>query len=40
MRAAGADTVTEDMDLSFRAQLRGWQFVRPEARAGGNPCEM
>jgi cellulose synthase/poly-beta-1,6-N-acetylglucosamine synthase-like glycosyltransferase len=21
------DTLTEDMDLSFRAQLRGWQFV-------------
>jgi cellulose synthase/poly-beta-1,6-N-acetylglucosamine synthase-like glycosyltransferase len=25
------DTVTEDMDLSFRAQLRGWRFVyRPD----------
>ncbi|MBN2645821.1 MAG: glycosyltransferase [Desulfuromonadaceae bacterium] len=22
-----ADTVTEDLDLSYRAQLRGWQFV-------------
>ena len=21
------DTLTEDMDLSYRAQLRGWQFV-------------
>jgi cellulose synthase/poly-beta-1,6-N-acetylglucosamine synthase-like glycosyltransferase len=25
------DTITEDMDLSFRAQLRGWRFVyRPD----------
>ena len=21
------DTLTEDMDLSYRAQLRGWRFV-------------
>jgi len=21
------DTLTEDLDLSYRAQLRGWQFV-------------
>jgi len=36
------DTVTEDMDLSFRAQLRGWQFVYvPGAIAPAElPCEM
>jgi cellulose synthase/poly-beta-1,6-N-acetylglucosamine synthase-like glycosyltransferase len=36
------DTVTEDMDLSFRAQIRGWQFVYvPEAIAPAEvPCEM
>ena len=36
------DTVTEDMDLSFRAQLKGWQFVYvPEALAPAEvPCEM
>jgi cellulose synthase/poly-beta-1,6-N-acetylglucosamine synthase-like glycosyltransferase len=36
------DTVTEDMDLSFRAQLRGWRFVYvPEALAPAEvPCEM
>jgi cellulose synthase/poly-beta-1,6-N-acetylglucosamine synthase-like glycosyltransferase len=36
------DTVTEDMDLSFRAQLRGWKFVYvPEAIAPAEiPCEM
>ncbi|HJK95779.1 MAG TPA: glycosyltransferase family 2 protein [Polyangiaceae bacterium LLY-WYZ-14_1] len=36
------DTVTEDMDLSFRAQLRGWRFVYvPEAIAPAEvPCEM
>jgi cellulose synthase/poly-beta-1,6-N-acetylglucosamine synthase-like glycosyltransferase len=28
------DTVTEDMDLSFRAQLRGWNFVYvPDGRS-------
>lgn len=26
-----ADTLTEDLDLSYRAQLRGWQFVYLEA---------
>jgi cellulose synthase/poly-beta-1,6-N-acetylglucosamine synthase-like glycosyltransferase len=32
------DTLTEDMDLSFRAQLRGWQFVyRPDVLA---PAEL
>jgi cellulose synthase/poly-beta-1,6-N-acetylglucosamine synthase-like glycosyltransferase len=32
------DTLTEDMDLSFRAQLRGWQFVfLPEVLA---PAEL
>jgi cellulose synthase/poly-beta-1,6-N-acetylglucosamine synthase-like glycosyltransferase len=32
------DTLTEDMDLSFRAQLRGWQFVYlPEVLA---PAEL
>lgn len=36
------DTVTEDMDLSFRAQLRGWRFVYvPHALAPAElPCEM
>ena len=36
------DTVTEDMDLSFRAQLKGWKFVYvPEAIAPAElPCEM
>ncbi|MCS6797085.1 MAG: glycosyltransferase family 2 protein [Myxococcota bacterium] len=36
------DTVTEDMDLSFRAQLRGWKFVYvPDAVAPAEiPCEM
>ncbi|MFW6050957.1 MAG: cellulose synthase family protein [Myxococcota bacterium] len=36
------DTVTEDMDLSFRAQLRGWSFVYVhEAIAPAEvPCEM
>lgn len=36
------DTVTEDMDLSFRAQMKGWRFVYvPEAVAPAElPCEM
>ncbi len=36
------DTITEDMDLSFRAQLRGWRFVYvPEVLAPAEvPCEM
>jgi hypothetical protein len=36
------DTVTEDMDLSFRAQLKGWRFVYvPDALAPAEvPCEM
>jgi len=36
------DTLTEDMDLSFRAQLRGWRFVYvPSAIAPAEvPCEM
>lgn len=36
------DTITEDMDLSFRAQLRGWKFIyNPEALAPAEiPCEM
>jgi cellulose synthase/poly-beta-1,6-N-acetylglucosamine synthase-like glycosyltransferase len=36
------DTLTEDMDLSFRAQLRGWQFIYvPTAIAPAEiPCEM
>lgn len=36
------DTLTEDMDLSFRAQLKGWRFVYvPEALAPAElPCEM
>ncbi len=33
-----ADTLTEDTDLSYRAQMRGWQFVyRPEI---GCPSEI
>lgn len=28
-----ADTVTEDLDLSYRAQLRGWRFVYVDALA-------
>ena len=32
------DTLTEDLDLSYRAQLAGWKFVfRPETRA---PAEL
>ncbi|MEM9193143.1 MAG: glycosyltransferase [Myxococcota bacterium] len=36
------DTITEDMDLSFRAQLNGWRFIYvPEALAPAEiPCEM
>lgn len=36
------DTLTEDMDLSFRAQLKGWKFVYvPTALAPAEiPCEM
>ncbi|MBX3246589.1 MAG: glycosyltransferase family 2 protein [Myxococcales bacterium] len=36
------DTVTEDMDLSFRAQIKGWRFVYvPDALAPAElPCEM
>ncbi len=36
------DTLTEDMDLSFRAQMRGWRFVYvPDALAPAEvPCEM
>jgi len=36
------DTLTEDMDLSFRAQLKGWRFVYvPQAIAPAEiPCEM
>jgi len=36
------DTLTEDMDLSFRAQLAGWRFVYvPDALAPAEvPCEM
>ncbi len=36
------DTVTEDMDLSFRAQIKGWEFIYvPEALAPAEvPCEM
>ena len=36
------DTVTEDMDLSFRAQMKGWKFIYvPEAIAPAElPCEM
>jgi len=32
------DTITEDLDLSFRAQIRGWKFVYlPEV---GSPAEL
>lgn len=36
------DTVTEDMDLSFRAQLRGWKFIYlPKVTAPAElPCDM
>ncbi|MEM7138224.1 MAG: cellulose synthase family protein [Myxococcota bacterium] len=36
------DTITEDMDLSYRAQLRGWEFVyAPHVEAPAElPCEM
>jgi len=36
------DTLTEDMDLSYRAQLRGWKFVfLPEQTTPGElPAEM
>ncbi len=36
------DTLTEDMDLSFRAQLKGWKFIYvPGALAPAEiPCEM
>ncbi len=36
------DTVTEDMDLSFRAQIKGWEFIYvPDAVAPAEvPCEM
>ncbi len=36
------DTLTEDMDLSFRAQMKGWRFVYvPDAIAPAElPCEM
>lgn len=33
-----ADTLTEDLDLSYRAQLRGWQFVYREDI--GSPAEL
>lgn len=33
-----ADTLTEDLDLSYRAQLRGWQFVYLENVA--TPAEL
>lgn len=36
------DTLTEDMDLSFRAQMKGWEFIYvPDALAPAEvPCEM
>ena len=36
------DTITEDMDLSYRAQLAGWRFVyAPHVSAPAElPCEM
>ncbi len=36
------DTIAEDLDLSFRAQIRGWKFVYvPDAVAPAEvPCEM
>ncbi len=33
-----SDTLTEDLDLSYRAQLKGWQFVYLEAVA--SPAEL
>lgn len=33
-----SDTLTEDLDLSYRAQLRGWQFVFREDI--GSPAEL
>jgi cellulose synthase/poly-beta-1,6-N-acetylglucosamine synthase-like glycosyltransferase len=37
-----ADTLTEDLDLSYRAQLRGWRFVyRPDVAVPGElPVQM
>ena len=37
-----SDTVTEDLDLSYRAQLRGWRFVFDPAvdAAGELPADM
>ncbi len=32
------DTITEDLDLSYRAQLRGWQFIYLEEV--GSPAEL
>jgi cellulose synthase/poly-beta-1,6-N-acetylglucosamine synthase-like glycosyltransferase len=32
------DTITEDLDLSYRAQLRGWQFIYLEGV--GSPAEL
>lgn len=36
------DTITEDMDLSYRAQLRGWKFIYvPEVEVAAElPCDM
>ena len=33
-----SDTLTEDLDLSYRAQLKGWKFVYLESV--GNPAEL
>jgi cellulose synthase/poly-beta-1,6-N-acetylglucosamine synthase-like glycosyltransferase len=33
-----SDTLTEDLDLSYRAQLKGWQFVYKEKI--GSPAEL
>jgi cellulose synthase/poly-beta-1,6-N-acetylglucosamine synthase-like glycosyltransferase len=33
-----ADTLTEDLDLSYRAQLKGWQFIYKESV--GSPAEL
>lgn len=33
-----ADTLTEDLDLSYRAQLRGWKFLYKESV--GSPAEL
>ncbi|MEX2379221.1 MAG: glycosyltransferase family 2 protein, partial [Vicingaceae bacterium] len=33
-----ADTLTEDLDLSYRAQLKGWKFVYEESV--GSPAEL